>query len=342
MKNKNVINQKIDEKKDILDHSKNEVNKDENDDKVKNHQKILTELKEEKENLNNKKADDKNNKEKNISFFTYNAKIALIATIIIVLIIAIFKLYAYNKKSIKTAKNNNISTIKIETTNNKETKTNAKVVDDFSKIKGLQENIDDLEKKLSYNDDYIKTLEDKIVELENIIEIQKEHLNSKNLNKIQILLDINKKIQKGQNYSSLLVELEEIGDNSAIQDNINILKQYQDNYANKKDIDLDFKKETKIFLNEYNILKNKKGNFAKFLSNFVVVRKINNTNKESPDNFILELENNLKDNNYLSAIQLIENNTEYAKYFSYTLKNLKEYVLLNDTIDKMINNFTNK
>ena len=340
MVNKKIINQKIDKEQDVSNLLKNETNK--NDDKAKNHQKILDDLKKEKENSNNsEKNNNKNNKEKNISFFTYNAKIALIATVIIVLIIIIFKLYAYNEKSIKNTKNNNVNTVKIQT-NNKKTNTNAKIIDNSSKIKELQDDIDDLEKKLSYNDEYIKTLEDKIVELENIIEIQKNHLNSSNINKVQILLDIQKDIQNGKSYSYNLSKLETIDTDGAMKDNIAILKQYEDNYVNKKIINDDFNQESKIFLNENNILKNSNSTFAKFLSNFVVVRKINKTNENSADNFLLKLEDYLQKDEYLNVINLLENNNEYNKYFNNTLNNLKEYTLLDSTVEKMINNFTNK
>lgn len=340
MVNKKIINQKIDKEQDVSNLLKNEANK--NDDKAKNHQKILDDLKKEKENSNNsEKNNNKNNKEKNISFFTYNAKIALIATVIIVLIIIIFKLYAYNEKSIKNTKNNNVNTVKIQT-NNKKTNTNAKIIDNSSKIKELQDNIDDLEKKISYNDEYIKTLEDKIVELENIIEIQKNHLDSSNINKVQILLDIQKDIQNGKSYSYNLSKLETIDTDGAMKDNITILKQYEDNYVNKKIINDDFNQESKIFLNENNILKNSNSTFAKFLSNFVVVRKINKTNENSADNFLLKLEDYLQKDEYLNVINLLENNNEYNKYFNNTLNNLKEYTLLDSTVEKMINNFTNK
>lgn len=340
MSNKKIASQKIDKEKDASNLSKNEINK--NDDKIKNHQKILDDLKKEKENSNNsEKNNNKNNKEKNISFFTYNAKIALIATVIIVLIIIIFKLYAYNEKSIKNTKNNNVNTVKIQT-NNKKTNTNTKIIDNSSKIKELQDDIDDLEKKLSYNDDYIKTLEDKIVELENIIEIQKNHLDSSNINKVQILLDIQKDIQNGKSYSYNLSKLETIDTDGAMKDNIAILKQYEDNYVNKKIINDDFNQESKIFLNENNILKNSNSTFAKFLSNFVVVRKINKTNENSADNFLLKLEDYLQKDEYLNVINLLENNNEYNKYFNNTLNNLKEYTLLDSTVEKMINNFTNK
>lgn len=340
MVNKKIINQKIDKEQDVSNLLKNETNK--NDDKAKNHQKILDDLKKEKENSNNsEKNNNKNNKEKNISFFTYNAKIALIATVIIVLIIIIFKLYAYNEKSIKNTKNNNVNTVKIQT-NNKKTNTNAKIIDNSSKIKELQDDINDLEKKLSYNDEYIKTLEDKIVELENIIEIQKNHLDSSNINKVQILLDIQKDIQNGKSYSYNLSKLETIDTDGAMKDNIAILKQYEDNYVNKKIINDDFNQESKIFLNENNILKNSNSTFAKFLSNFVVVRKINKTNENSADNFLLKLEDYLQKDEYLNVINLLENNNEYNKYFNNTLNNLKEYTLLDSTVEKMINNFTNK
>lgn len=315
--------------------------------KNKKHQENLNELKKEKEKTRNDSISKVKKDKKNV-FYTYNAKISLIATCIIILIIILIKIYGYRETNNIIKNKDQDILLKTQTTNkiqNNNVKNNINHQDDdkITEINNLKNEIDDLEKKLSYNNEYIKSLEDKIAELEDTVEIQKNQLNAKNIDKIRILVNIQKNIQRGKNYSNLLNQLEKISYNNNIlvnQENIEILKKYQNNYPSKMKIDRDFEKEKKIFLDKNNILKNSQDNFAKFLSNFVIVRKIDNADVESSDNFLLELENNIKNNNYLEVFNLLNTNTEYSKYFIKTLQNVKEYILLNNIIDDMINNNT--
>lgn len=298
--------------------------------------------KDSKDNKNNKEKEKKdNNKDKNkaikeklkkvISYFS-NKKIVLALIVLILILVSIFAYIYINKNkqsSLKTKINKNTTVLNANDVSN-----------NSSKIKYLEDNIYDLEQKLSYNDEYIKNLENKIEKLSNIIEIQKKHLNAQNINKVKLLIDIQKSIQNDKNYSSILAELENLDKNNDMQEDLSILQQYKNDYPTKEYIYNVFNKELINFLNQNNILKNSQNSFAKFLSNFVVIRKINNTDKNSQDEFILQLETSIKKEKYVDALNLLKDNSEYQKYFSITFKYLSEYILLNDTIDKMINNFT--
>lgn len=297
--------------------------------------------KDSKDNKNNKEKEKKdNNKDKNkqlkekikkFSSYFSDKKIITILIILILILVGIFTYIYINKnaESLSNAKiNEDTMVLSKDNTSN-----------DSLKIKYLEDNIYDLEQKLSYNDEYIRNLENKIEELSNIIEIQKKHLNAQNINKVKLLIDIQKSIQNDKNYSSILAELEKLDTNKDMQEDLLILQQYKNNYPTKEYIYNVFNKELINFLNQNNILKNSQNSFAKFLSNFVVIRKINNTDKNSQDEFMLQLETNIKKEKYVDALNLLKDNSEYQKYFSITFKYLSEYILLNDTIDKMINNF---
>ncbi len=318
LKNKEIEVEKLD--KNNKDSKENKNNKDNKNNK-------------EKEKKDNNKDKNKQLKEKIKKFSSYfsDKKIITILIILILILVGIFT-YIYINKNAES-----LSKTKI---NKNTTVLNANdVSNNSSKIKYLEDNIYDLEQKLSYNDEYIRNLENKIEELSNIIEIQKKHLNAQNINKVKLLIDIQKSIQNDKNYSAILAELEKIDTNKDMQEDLLILQQYKNDYPTKEYIYNVFNKELINFLNQNNIFKNSQNSFAKFLSNFVVIRKINNTDKNSQDEFILQLETSIKKEKYVDALNLLKDNSEYQKYFSITFKYLSEYILLNDTIDKMINNF---
>ena len=158
--------------------------------------------KDSKDNKNNKEKEKKdNNKDKNkqlkekikkFSSYFSDKKIITILIILILILVGIFTYIYINKnaESLSNAKiNEDTMVLSKDNTSN-----------DSLKIKYLEDNIYDLEQKLSYNDEYIRNLENKIEELSNIIEIQKKHLNAQNINKVKLLIDIQKSIQNDKNY----------------------------------------------------------------------------------------------------------------------------------------------
>lgn len=274
------------------------------------------------------KVENKNTEEQKKKFVLNYSKFSVVFVVIILTIVLFIKFYNFGNKKDKDVKD-----IDINTRNYK---------NNSLEVENLQDNIYDLEQKLSYDNEYIKSLETKIKGLENLIEEQNNKANIKIVNAVKILIDIQNSIENGNNYSSLLADLENINGIDIMNNDIDVLKKYEQNIVNITNISKTFSEESKIFLKDYNILKKSNNIFAKFVSNFVAIRKINNPSENSPDKFIFDFENLLNIKNYNEALQLLEENTDYIKYFRQTVEDVKIYVLVNNTINKMINNLANR
>lgn len=275
-----------------------------------------------------KKVENKNTEEQKKKFVLNYSKFSVVFAVIILVIVLFIKFYNFDNKKDKDVKDIN--------TNTRDYKNNS------FEVKNLQDNIYDLEQKLSYDNEYIRSLEIKIKGLENLVEEQNNKADVKIVNAVKILIDIQNNIENGKNYSDLLVDLENINGIDIMNNDIDVLKKYEQNMANITNISKTFSEESKIFLKDYNILKKSNNIFAKFVSNFVAIRKINNPSENSPDKFIFDVENLLNIKNYNEALQLLEGNTDYIRYFRQTVEDVKIYVLVNNTINKMINNLANR
>ena len=274
------------------------------------------------------KVENKNTEEQKKKFVLNYSKLSVVFAVIILVIVLFIKFYNFGNKKDKDVKDIN--------TNTRDYKNSS------LEVKNLQDNIYDLEQKLSYDNEYIKSLETKIKGLENLVEEQNNKANIKIVNAVKILIDIQNSIENGKNYSGLLTDLENINGIDIMNNDIDVLKKYEQNIVNITNISKTFSEESKIFLKDYNILKKSNNIFAKFVSNFVAIRKINNPSENSPDKFIFDVENLLNIQNYNEALQLLEENTDYIKYFRQTVEDIKIYVLVNNTINKMINNLANR
>lgn len=274
------------------------------------------------------KVENKNTEEQKKKFVLNYSKFSVVFAVIILAIVLFIKFYNFGNKKDKDVKDIN--------TNTRDYKNNS------LEVKNLQDNIYDLEQKLSYDNEYIRSLETKIKGLENLVEEQNNKANIKIVNAVKILIDIQNSIENGKNYSGLLADLENINGIDIMNNDIDVLKKYEQNIVNITNISKTFSEESKIFLKDYNILKKSNNIFAKFVSNFVAIRKINNPSENSPDKFIFDVENLLNIKNYNEALQLLEENTDYIKYFRQTVEDVKIYVLVNNTINKMINNLANR
>lgn len=274
------------------------------------------------------KVENKNIEEQKKKFVLNYSKFSVVFAVIILAIVLFIKFYNFGNKKDKDVKDIN--------TNTRDYKNNS------LEVKNLQDNIYDLEQKLSYNNEYIRSLETKIKGLENLVEEQNNKANIKIVNAVKILIDIQNSIENGKNYSGLLADLENINGIDIMNNDIDVLKKYEQNIVNITNISKTFSEESKIFLKDYNILKKSNNIFAKFVSNFVAIRKINNPSENSPDKFIFDVENLLNIKNYNEALQLLEENTDYIKYFRQTVEDVKIYVLVNNTVNKMINNLANR
>ena len=292
----------------------------------KKNKKIENKTKEEDKSLN------KNIKQK-INLKKYLKKVFIALSIIVILSVA--TLLFFNHKE--------TSSFFRETTNEqeeiyKEVETDKEFyVKTFQK---LSENMVILERQVEFNNEYIKTLQSKIVELETrlndiTIEPQRNEL-------VKLAIAIQLKILNELSYSQELSSLKVLAkDNKKLLDKIEILELYKNTYPTKEIIEQNFKNEFENFSKEYNILKNNDNNISKFLSNFIIVKKVKNVENNTPDSFMLELENAMETENFKLSLQILENNPEYEKYFSKTMKDIKINVSLNNAINEIISYLTN-
>lgn len=204
----------------------------------------------------------------------------------------------------------------------------------------LSENIKVLEREIEFNSEYIKTLQSKLTQLES--QLSDINIAPQRTELIKIAINIQSKISNGLAYSEELSSLKLLAkDNTVLLNKINVLELYKNAYPTEKIIMQNFKAEFTIFNKEHNILKNNDNKASKFLSNFIVIRKIENVDDSTSDAFMIKLENSIKTRNYRLSLEILESNPEYAVFFPKTMGNIKTNVLLNDTIEEIINYLIN-
>ncbi len=204
----------------------------------------------------------------------------------------------------------------------------------------LSENIKVLEREIEFNSEYIKTLQSKLTQLES--QLSDINISPQRTELIKIAINIQSKISNGLAYSEELSSLKLLAkDNTVLLNKINVLELYKNAYPTEKIIMQNFKAEFTIFNKEHNILKNNDNKASKFLSNFIVIRKIENVDDSTSDAFMIKLENSIKTRNYRLSLEILESNPEYAVFFPKTMEDIKTNVLLNDTIEEIINYLIN-
>lgn len=204
----------------------------------------------------------------------------------------------------------------------------------------LSENIKVLEREVEFNGEYIKTLQAKVAQLE--AELSDINIAPQRTELIKIAINIQSKISKGLSYSEELSTLRLLAkDNSILLEKINMLDVYKNKYPTEKIILQNFKTELEIFIKEHNILKNNNNRVSKFLSNFIVVRKIENVEDNTSDAFIIKLKNAIETRNYGLSLEMLKINPEYKAFFPKTTEYINTIVLLNNTIEEIINYLIN-
>ena len=173
-------------------------------------------------------------------------------------------------------------------------------------------------------------------------EIGKIQINTQRIDLIRLALNIQKYIELGQNYTNILNSFKTLmGENNNLESEISILSKYQNSFVSQQILENDFNEEMNEFVKQNNLLNNK-GEFSNFMSKFVVVRKVKAAEENSSDNFVNQLEQNIKMQNHMEALRIAESNEEYSKYFSKTIKNIKVNILINNAtqniIDYLVNN----
>ncbi|HSQ97848.1 MAG TPA: hypothetical protein VLL98_03970 [Rickettsiales bacterium] len=174
------------------------------------------------------------------------------------------------------------------------------------------------------------------------LEIGKNSIDPQRIELIKLALEIEKYIQNGQNYDNILKSFKILmKDNGQLNYQIDILYKYKNDILSKEMINDIFNTEMKVFIEKNNILNNTDKNLAKFISKFVIVRKIDNAEKNSASDFLNYLEKNIKTENYIEAFNIIQENEKYAQYFSKTNEYIKINILVNNAIEDAIKYLVN-
>lgn len=200
-------------------------------------------------------------------------------------------------------------------------------------IQSLSQNVSTLEEKLTF-------LNIKISELE--ASNEKINIQPQKLELIRLALAIDNSMNHNQNYSNQLAVFSSLSKNNIyLQERVHTLDLHKNNFPSDKIIINDFNVELENFISTNNILSKNKDSFSRFISNFVIIRKVENAEDNTPEAFVNELEAYIKSKNYGSAFSLIENNSDDSKNFLKTKENLRTNVLLNITIQEMIDYLIN-
>lgn len=199
-----------------------------------------------------------------------------------------------------------------------------------------------LQSQVEKNSARMRELEMDIMSLEK--KIENIDINSQRVELIRLILTIQADAENGINYTKDLNRFNILTKNNTnIASNIAILEKYKNSIITNKIIKSNFGVELAGFVKQYNVLKSSNnGLVSKFLSNFVIVRKTNDAEQNTPDYTINAVENAINSENYGEALLNLNKNSEYAKYFPKTISNLNSYLELNNSIDEIIKYLVNQ
>ena len=184
----------------------------------------------------------------------------------------------------------------------------------------------------------VKDLHIQLIEAEKAI--QEINISPYSRDLIRVALNIQKEIDEGQNFSNNLTILKSLAKQEKnITDKLIILEAHKNKVVGDNMILNTFHEEMKNFIENYNIIKDNK--FLKIFSSFITVRKTNNP-IDKANIYANELEMAINTSNYNEALEILEKNNEYNKYFTNTMNNLNIKVSLNNSINYIINYFVNK
>ena len=263
----------------------------------------------------------------------------VLAIIIMIIILAVATLVYFKKDVIL----NIFKTRVVKNTNKQEEiYENLKADREFynKEFQKLTTNIKVLEREIELNDEYIKSLRSKVSQIE--AQLNDVNIAPQKTELIKVAINIQSKISNELSYSEELSLLKSLAKgNATLLDKINVLELYKNKYPTEKITMQNFKEEFEIFSKEHNILKNNDNKVSKFLANFIVIRKIDNVENTTSDSFMVKLENAIKTKNYELSLEILESNPEYISFFPKTMEDVKTKVLLNNTIEEIINYLIN-
>lgn len=278
-------------------------------------------------------------------------KFSFLDWILIILVIIIFCLvgyYAYtffaddikehslftNYTNVNDKLENNIST----NIDNNEINLEELINKNANKIEELIGEINVLTNDLVSLRGTVKDLHIQLIEAEKAI--QEINISPYSRDLIRVALNIQKEIDEGQNFSNNLTILKSLAKQEKnITDKLIILEAYKNKVVGDNIILNTFHEEMKNFIENYNIIKDNK--FLKIFSSFITVRKTNNP-IDKANIYANELEMAINTSNYNEALEILEKNNEYNKYFTNTMNNLNIKVSLNNSINYIINYLVNK
>lgn len=215
------------------------------------------------------------------------------------------------------------------------------------KLSVVFQDIDNINKTANIYNNKIVSLEEKNKILEEKIEIlqnkiQDLSINPQKIQLISIALNVKNKINLGESYGEDIAMLKKLSlNNGFLLSKVEILEKNTNMILSEKTINDDFISELNNFIGNNNILKNADNRFLKFFANFVTVRKVKNLEYGSADYFAVNMEKFMLTKNYKDALRLIEDNSEYEKYFKQTIFDLRGIVLLNSTSVDIVNYLIN-
>lgn len=274
------------------------------------------------------------NKDINKKKRTKKSKVILYIVLIIIGVLTFTSLAVFKKHFKKIPPLNSIIEAKeeaVEVENDYEVK---KLIDE------LENNNVTLKENIDYNTRYILILEQRINELED--RLSKISIDPQKVNMIRLAISVQKNIELNKDYSSDLSTLRSLSiNNKFLLERISALESYKNIIPTNEKILNDFNIEKTNFLKNNSMLVNNDSKVSKFFSNFVIIRKVSNVQENTSDDFILKLENDINDKNYLQIFDTINNSDNYSKYFEKTLKNIEININTNNIVQDIINYLIN-
>lgn len=239
---------------------------------------------------------------------------------LILLVFAILFHFSFKKTSILPEKEE----INFNSTN--------KFESDLNYLKGK---IQLLETQIENNENEINIMK---VKLEDVsIKSENQIIEPHKIEAIKLILKIQNAFNNGEKYKNDLDLLKILlKDTKILNLQLEILSKYENFIFTQKNLINIFNQEMEEFLKENNVLSKNNSEFSKFISKLITIRKIEN-DKESPsDNFLNKLEKNIFERNYTDAINIINSNIEYKKYFEKTEEELNIFEKVNQNIKEIL------
>jgi len=206
-----------------------------------------------------------------------------------------------------------------------------------------------LGKEVETIDYQLKNANEEIALLKNELENLKKKIEYKNINKHQLtiaylLIDIQNKINNEKSFKSELDQLEILANNNIfIIEKINELTPYSiKKIPTEKKIVATFRKEMDLAL-QTTFIKSEKGIKNKIKNIFyklITIRKINDSyssfKEDSIDLWLSKIEQSLERKDYVQALNVIQNNTNYSKHLIATQGFLKDFLTINKLVEELI------